>query len=157
MSRNLPAVSCVWLQGAGCKMDEFADPAAWRLTLRRGIGCGYQVVVQDLGISPMHVILTNRDTLIHIDRSDVGPTPINTSVGVSAYSVELNIHTLEICGLEAVTNTLCSAGHSLPNVRRFDPCLDGSCDWIVNQTMGSNRWYPSSIRLPNGNIAFLGG
>eukprot|EP00850_Spirogloea_muscicola_P004685 SM000020S06035 [mRNA] locus=s20:549176:550196:- [translate_table: standard] len=142
--------------------------------------CGqYQVVVQDLGIAPMHVILTNKDTLIYIDRSDVGPTRISTSAGVSAYSVELNIHTLEKRGLETVTNTFCSAGHSLPNglivnnggslyvgpdklnsyisVRKFDPCLDGSCDWVVNQTMGSKRWYPSSIRLPNGNIAFIGG
>eukprot|EP00850_Spirogloea_muscicola_P023244 SM000341S12982 [mRNA] locus=s341:56504:59405:+ [translate_table: standard] len=142
--------------------------------------CGqYQVVVQNLGIAPMHVILTYKDTLIYIDRSDVGPSGINTSSGVSAYSVELNIHTLEKRGLETVTNTFCSAGHSLPNgrivnnggslyvgpnrtnsyisVRKFDPCLDGSCDWDVNQTMGSKRWYPSSIRLPNGNIAFIGG
>eukprot|EP00850_Spirogloea_muscicola_P025709 SM004008S15686 [mRNA] locus=s4008:246:1272:+ [translate_table: standard] len=142
--------------------------------------CGqYQVVVQDLGLAPMHVILTNKDTLIYIDRSDVGPTRINTSAGVSAYSLELNIHTLEKRGLETVTNTFCSAGHSLPNgrivnnggslfigpnrtnsyisVRKFDPCLDGSCDWDVNQSMGSKRWYPSSIRLPNGNMAFIGG
>eukprot|EP00850_Spirogloea_muscicola_P024473 SM000885S23790 [mRNA] locus=s885:697:1966:- [translate_table: standard] len=79
----------------------------WALTalLAAAAVCGqYQVVVEDLGISPMHVILTYKDTLIYIDRSDVGPTRINTSAGVSAYSVELNMHTLEIRGLEYFAN-----------------------------------------------------
>eukprot|EP00850_Spirogloea_muscicola_P024421 SM000793S22540 [mRNA] locus=s793:74:2083:- [translate_table: standard] len=38
-------------------------------------------------ISPMHVILSHKNTVIFIDRTDVGPTRINTTAGNSAYSV----------------------------------------------------------------------
>lgn len=91
-----------------------------------------------------------------------------------AHSVEYDIGTNTVRPLRLYTDPWCSSGSFLSNgtllqiggyekgtkrIRFFRPCGSDQCDWMQSRkTLSDQRWYASSLRLPEHNrVVVVGG
>ncbi|CAI9098322.1 OLC1v1034944C1 [Oldenlandia corymbosa var. corymbosa] len=118
----------------------------------------WELLVPDAGIASMHTAVTHLNTVILLDRTNIGPTrkllppnrcrhdpkdPILKN-DCYAHSVVLDLKTNSIRPLEILTDTWCSSGQFLPDgtllqtggdldgnkkIRKFAPCEGTLCDW----------------------------
>ncbi|PKY24809.1 galactose oxidase [Rhizophagus irregularis] len=132
-------------------------------------------IVGDSGVSAMHAVLIAPRKVIFIDRLE--QNHLKRPDGLAAISSEYDLDTNQARPLTVYTNTFCSAGSFLGNgtlieaggsggddlnyrsglqtLRIYD---QGKGDWIeLEGVLPSNRWYPTMITLPDGNILILGG
>ncbi|KAL4394700.1 hypothetical protein AHAS_Ahas02G0178200 [Arachis hypogaea] len=119
----------------------------------------WELLVAD-GIASMHTAVTRFNTVVLLDRTNIGPSRKLLPKGhcrfdkndavlkldCYAHSVLLDLHTNQIRPLKILTDTWCSSGQFLPNgtllqtggdldgfkkIRKIDPCdINGSCDWV---------------------------
>jgi len=124
----------------------------------------WTLLVENAGISSMHTAVTHYDTVILLDRTNIGASRINFTNGYcrdnpdervlkhdcSAHSVMLDPRTNILRPLTIFTDTWCSSGQFVANgsmvqtggdyegfykIRRLDPCTtSGSCDWVESQS-----------------------
>ncbi|PON90784.1 1,4-alpha-glucan-branching enzyme [Trema orientale] len=120
----------------------------------------WDVVVENAGIASMHTAVTRFNTVVLLDRTNIGPTRKMLRKGhcrndrydvvlkhdCYAHSVLLDLATYRIRPLTILTDTWCSSGQFLPDgtllhtggdldglrkIRKFEPCdPSGSCDWV---------------------------
>ncbi|CAG8670770.1 2895_t:CDS:2, partial [Funneliformis mosseae] len=132
-------------------------------------------IVGDSGVSGMHAVVVAPKKVIFIDRLE--QNHLKKSDGLAAISSEYDLDTNQARPLSVYTNTFCSAGSFLANgtlieaggstgddinyrsglqtIRVYDKDIG---DWIeLEGILPSNRWYPTMITLPNGNLMILGG
>ncbi|KAJ7524600.1 hypothetical protein O6H91_17G013700 [Diphasiastrum complanatum] len=123
----------------------------------------FDILIENAGIASMHTALTHVNTVIFLDRTNIGPSEINLTNGVcrdnpkdlvsthdcSAHSVLFDIASNTVRPLFIFTDTWCSSGAFLPNgtlmqtggdnegfkkVRYFSPCPPGgACDWVESE------------------------
>lgn len=147
----------------------------------------WELLVENAGVSAMHMTITPANTLIMYDRTDYGASELQLpggkcrndsrdlalKVDCYAHSIELNLRTNYVRPLEVLTDTWCSSGAFLADgtfvsiggyndgaqaIRYFVPCDDGSCDWDeTSDHLASPRWYASNQILPDGRIIVVGG
>eukprot|EP00249_Psilotum_nudum_P034231 c5294_g1_i1 orf=196-810(+) len=164
---------------------EFADlqHAAGRAVLPGS----WELIIENGGVSAMHMTLTPANTILMFDRTDYGPSQMKLpasrcrndskdlalKVDCYAHSIELDLLTDTVRPLEVLTDTWCSSGAFLSNgtfvstggyndgaeaIRYFMPCSDGSCDWYeLSVKLGVSRWYASNQILPDNRIVVVGG
>eukprot|EP00250_Pteridium_aquilinum_P016804 c23299_g1_i1 orf=344-2011(+) len=150
-------------------------------------GGSWKVLVQNGGVSAMHMTLTHLNTVIMFDRTDYGPSQLKLPNGrcrndshdlalkidCYAHSIEYNIASNSIRALEILTDCWCSSGAFLADgtlvstggfndgveaVRHFVPCSNAACDWSESfSKMAAGRWYASNQILPDGTIIVVGG
>lgn len=119
----------------------------------------WEVVVANAGIASMHTAVTRFNTLVLLDRTNIGPSRKMLRKGhcrndpydpvlkhdCYAHSVLLDLHTSQIRPLTILTDTWCSSGQFLPDgtllqsggdldgvrkFRKFTPCkFTELCDW----------------------------
>ncbi|XP_061376348.1 aldehyde oxidase GLOX [Gastrolobium bilobum] len=119
----------------------------------------WELLVADAGISSMHTAVTRFNTVVLLDRTNIGPSRKLLPKGhcrfdrndaalkrdCYAHSVQFDPKTNQLRSLKILTDTWCSSGQFLPNgtllqtggdldgfkkIRKFDPCdANGSCDW----------------------------
>ncbi|XP_058215384.1 aldehyde oxidase GLOX-like [Rhododendron vialii] len=119
----------------------------------------WELLVQNAGIASMHTAVTRWNTVVLIDRTDIGASNLSLPNGVCridpndlalttdcyAHSALLDLETNTIRPLMILTDTWCSSGHFLPDgtllhsggwndgntkFRTFTPCINTSaCDW----------------------------
>eukprot|EP00250_Pteridium_aquilinum_P009719 c18884_g1_i1 orf=111-1835(-) len=175
--RVLHSVAFAWILLHFCQSSsvESALPGSWEL------------LVENAGVSAMHMTLTPANTVLMYDRTDYGPSQIKLSGGKCrndpndlalttdcyAHSIELNLATNAVRPLEVLTDTWCSSGAFLvdgtfvstggwndggQSIRLFTPCSDEGCDWNeLSSRLAKPRWYASNQILPNNNIIVVGG
>ncbi|KAJ7195304.1 glyoxal oxidase N-terminus-domain-containing protein [Mycena pura] len=131
------------------------------------------------GVSGMQLMIVTETTALIFDK--VEHNPLMTEDGEPAWTAELNLDTLVVRPLHALSNTWCATGGFLGNgtvlstggnpgvftgesglqaLRFFTPCQDGTCDIWENSSLvhtTSNRWYPGSVRIEDGSILIFGG
>ncbi|XP_030480745.1 aldehyde oxidase GLOX [Cannabis sativa] len=120
----------------------------------------WEVIVENAGIASMHTAVTRFNTVVLLDRTNIGPTRKMLRKGhcrndpndvvlkqdCYAHSVLLDLNTNKIRPLMIQTDTWCSSGQFLPDgtllqtggdldglrkIRKFEPCeANGSCDWV---------------------------
>ncbi|CAL9002666.1 unnamed protein product [Prunus brigantina] len=120
----------------------------------------WDLLVENAGVSSMHTAVTRFNTVVLLDRTNIGPSRKMLSKGhcrsdpndavlkhdCYAHSVLFDPQTNQIRPLMINTDTWCSSGQFLPDgsllqtggdldgfkkIRKFDPCeLNGSCDWV---------------------------
>ncbi|CAG8743619.1 17394_t:CDS:2, partial [Dentiscutata erythropus] len=134
-------------------------------------------LVGDSGVSSMHAVLSPMTSkILFIDRVELS-TRVNIS-GKLTYSVEYDLDTNEIRPLTTLSNTFCSAGSYLSNgtvinlagadategitqgfnqIRMFNSCNNGTCDWKNAGTLLTKRWYPTVEQLSDGTLFIIGG
>ncbi|KAK8964869.1 hypothetical protein KSP40_PGU009985 [Platanthera guangdongensis] len=136
----------------------------------------------------MHMQLLRNDRVIIFDRTDFGRSNLSMPDGkcrddardlalkhdCTAHSVEYDVAGNSFRPLTILTNTWCSSGAVTADgrliqtggfndgdraVRFFQPCDDGSCDWVEKPgTLGARRWYATNQILPDGDaIIIVGG
>lgn len=119
----------------------------------------WELLVSNAGISSMHTAVTRFNTVLLLDRTDIGPSRLKLpnhhcridpgdavlKHDCHAHSALLDLHTNRIRPLTILTDTWCSAGQFLPDgtllqsggdrdgarkFRKFAPCNSTSlCDW----------------------------
>ncbi|KAI8556736.1 hypothetical protein RHMOL_Rhmol05G0277700 [Rhododendron molle] len=119
----------------------------------------WELLVQNAGIASMHTAVTRWNTVVLIDRTDIGASNLSLPNGVCridpndlalttdcyAHSALLDLETNTIRPLMILTDTWCSSGQFLPDgtllhsggwndgntkFRTFTPCINtSSCDW----------------------------
>ncbi|MCO5547029.1 hypothetical protein L7F22_000470 [Adiantum nelumboides] len=122
-------------------------------------GGSWEVLVENGGVSAMHMTLTHHNTVVMFDRTDYGKSRLNLPDGrcrndsrdlalkidCFAHSIEFDIASNSVRALEVLTDPWCSSGSFLSDgtllstggfndgnhaVRHFVPCSPGaSCDW----------------------------
>lgn len=147
----------------------------------------WHVLIENAGVSAMHMALTNKGTVIMFDRSDYGPSqlrlangdcrddPLELALKVDcwAHSIEYNIAENTVRPTKLLSDTWCSSGGFLSDgtlvstggyndggtaVRHFAPCTNKACDWNEAYTrMGATRWYASNQILPDNSMIVVGG
>ncbi|GLT92607.1 hypothetical protein SLE2022_104380 [Rubroshorea leprosula] len=120
----------------------------------------WEVLVSNAGIASMHTAVTRFNTVVLLDRTDIGPSRKLLPKGhcrydpsdavlkrdCYAHSVLLDLQTYEIRPLMILTDTWCSSGQFLPDgtllqtggdvdgikkIRKFEPCeAGGTCNWV---------------------------
>ncbi|PIA54563.1 hypothetical protein AQUCO_00900849v1 [Aquilegia coerulea] len=120
----------------------------------------WELLVPNAGIASMHTAVTHYNTVILLDRTNIGPTRKMLPKGhcrddpndrvlkrdCYAHSVEFDPTTNQIRPLTILTDTWCSSGQFLPDgtllqtggdldglkkIRKFAPCEpDKFCDWL---------------------------
>ncbi|KAK4270377.1 hypothetical protein QN277_023416 [Acacia crassicarpa] len=120
----------------------------------------WELLVPDAGIASMHTAVTRFNTVILLDRTNIGPSRKFLRKGhcrfdkndralkrdCYAHSVQLDLQTNQIRPLMILTDTWCSSGQFLPDgtllqaggdldgfkkIRKFEPCEPNrSCDWV---------------------------
>ncbi|KAI8556741.1 hypothetical protein RHMOL_Rhmol05G0278200 [Rhododendron molle] len=120
----------------------------------------WELLVENAGIASMHTAVTRYNTVVLLDRTDIGATELMLPNGKCRYdandqslqydcyahSAVLDLYTNKIRPLQILTDTWCSSGQFLPDgtllhtggfndgtqkFRRFKPCLPGSwCNWV---------------------------
>ncbi|KAI3443057.1 uncharacterized protein J3R85_000419 [Psidium guajava] len=135
-------------------LDDFASFA------RAGLPGTWELLVADAGISSMHTAVTRFNTVVLLDRTNIGPSRLRLPRGhcrldprdaalkrdCYAHSAVLDLATNRIRPLTILTDTWCSSGQFLPDgsllqtggdldgfrkIRRFVPCGPGGhCDWV---------------------------
>ncbi|CAG8471855.1 2331_t:CDS:10 [Acaulospora morrowiae] len=135
------------------------------------------VVDGNSGIAAMHIVLTEPNKIVIIDKAQ--DEPVRYPDGTAVISLEYDLTDGSKRFLPLKTNTFCSAGGFLANgslvhtggaedsgpyktgfesLRIFNPCQDGKCEWYENPVgLTSKRWYPSVVSLSDGRLFILGG
>ncbi|KAJ9180648.1 hypothetical protein P3X46_008864 [Hevea brasiliensis] len=120
----------------------------------------WELLVPNAGIASMHTAVTRFNTVVLLDRTNIGPSRKMLPKGhcrfdpkevvlkrdCYAHSVLFDPQTKQIRPLMILTDTWCSSGQFLPDgtllhtggaldgftkIRKFEPCeLNGSCDWV---------------------------
>ncbi|KAK9920569.1 hypothetical protein M0R45_029122 [Rubus argutus] len=120
----------------------------------------WELLVANAGISSMHTAVTRFNTVVLLDRTNIGPSRKMLRKGhcrndpsdavlkhdCYAHSVQFDPQTNQIRPLMVLTDTWCSSGQFLPDgtllqtggdldgfkkIRKFEPCeASGSCDWV---------------------------
>ncbi|KAJ8753866.1 hypothetical protein K2173_000120 [Erythroxylum novogranatense] len=120
----------------------------------------WEVLVADAGIASMHTAVTRFNTVVLLDRTNIGPTRKLLPKGhcrtdpnhpvlkrdCYAHSLLLDLRTNQIRPLMILTDTWCSSGQFLydgsllqtgggidgfKKIRKFEPCEpNGSCNWV---------------------------
>lgn len=120
----------------------------------------WELLMENAGVSSMHTAVTRFNTVVLLDRTNIGPSRKMLRKGhcrsdpndailkhdCYAHSVLFDPQTNQIRPLMINTDTWCSSGQFLPDgsllqtggdldgfkkIRKFDPCeLNGSCDWV---------------------------
>lgn len=123
----------------------------------------WELLVPNAGIASMHTAVTRFNTVVLLDRTNIGPSRKMLPKGhcrmdqkeavlkrdCYAHSVELDLQTNQIRPLMILTDTWCSSGQFLPDgtllqtggdldgfkkIRKFEPCEPGgSCNWVELQ------------------------
>ncbi|KAJ7093924.1 glyoxal oxidase N-terminus-domain-containing protein, partial [Mycena belliarum] len=130
------------------------------------------------------VAVVNKETVLVIDRKEANP--LLNARGHPAWGAVWSLLNNTARPLNIRTHSFCSAGSFLSNgtlvnfggqpytnrngeaapdgqqgVRLFNACpASGTCDIYEDShriRLGSNRWYPTSARLPDGSAIVLGG
>ncbi|KAK1321791.1 hypothetical protein QJS10_CPA03g01757 [Acorus calamus] len=143
----------------------------------------WELIVSDAGICSMHTAVTRFNTVVLLDRTAIGPSPLpfpgpcTPSAGhdCTAHSAVLDLSTNRIRPLRILTNTWCSSGQFLPDgtllqtggdgdglrkIRSFKPCPPNKqCDWteLTDVELGEGRWYATNQVLPDGSVIIIGG
>ncbi|KAF7342070.1 putative fungistatic metabolite [Mycena venus] len=150
-----------------------SGPNAWKLTAGG-----------TSGVVMTHVAVVNSETILVIDRKENNPLLNANHLPAWGGVWSLVDNTARALNLE--THSFCSAGSFLGNgtlvnfggqpyinrdgeaapdgqqgIRLYNGCpASGTCDIYEDATrvrMASNRWYPTSARLPDGSAIILGG
>ncbi|XP_058215512.1 aldehyde oxidase GLOX-like [Rhododendron vialii] len=125
----------------------------------------WELLVPNAGIASMHTAVTPFNTVVLLDRANIGLSNLSLPNGecrddpfeedlkhdCSAHSAVLDLNTNGIRPLEILTDTWCSSGQFLPNgtllqsggnddgnrkFRMFTPCEAASfCDWVELQNV----------------------
>ncbi|KAH0779179.1 hypothetical protein KY290_005606 [Solanum tuberosum] len=118
----------------------------------------WELLVPDAGIASMHTAVTHYNTVVLLDRTDIGPSrkrlpphhcrndpndPI-LKKDCYAHSVLLDLETNSVRPLMILTDTWCSSGQFLP-------------DELQNVQLSEGRWYSTNQILPTGEIIIVGG
>uniref|UniRef100_A0A2N9HUH2 Aldehyde oxidase GLOX n=1 Tax=Fagus sylvatica TaxID=28930 RepID=A0A2N9HUH2_FAGSY len=120
----------------------------------------WELLVENAGIASMHTAVTRFNTVVLLDRTNIGPSRKMLPRGhcrfdrfdailkrdCYAHSVVLDLKTNQIRPLMILTDTWCSSGQFLPDgsllqtggdldglkkIRKFEPCeANGFCDWV---------------------------
>ncbi|KAM3690153.1 hypothetical protein ACJW31_09G100600 [Castanea mollissima] len=120
----------------------------------------WELVVENAGIASMHTAVTRFNTVVLLDRTNIGPSRKMLPKGhcrfdrndavlkrdCYAHSVVLDLQTNQIRPLMILTDTWCSSGQFLPDgtllqtggdldglrkIRKFEPCEpNGRCNWV---------------------------
>eukprot|EP01018_Ginkgo_biloba_P022438 Gb_27173 [translate_table: standard] len=120
----------------------------------------WQLLLNNAGIASMHSAVTRFNTVIMLDRTNIGPSRINLPNGrcrdnpkdltlkhdCTAHSVMFRLDTNKVRALFIQTDTWCSSGQfiadgtmlqtggdyeGLQKIRRLAPCAaTGTCDWV---------------------------
>ncbi|KAL5550243.1 hypothetical protein UlMin_000419 [Ulmus minor] len=120
----------------------------------------WETLVENAGIASMHTAVTRFNTVVLLDRTNIGPSRKMLTKGhcrndqndvalkhdCYAHSILLDLQTNQIRPLMILTDTWCSSGQFLPDgtllqtggdldgfrkIRKFEPCEpNGSCDWV---------------------------
>lgn len=120
----------------------------------------WELLVSNAGIASMHTAVTRFNTVVLLDRTNVGPSRMLLPRGhcrhdrndavlkrdCYAHSALLDLSTGQIRPLMILTDTWCSSGQFLPDgsliqtggdldgfrkIRKFEPCVSsGFCDWV---------------------------
>eukprot|EP00253_Pinus_taeda_P001918 PITA_01918 len=122
----------------------------------------WKLLVQNGGVSAMHMTVTHLNTVVMFDRTNFGPSQLMLDNGRCrdnpqdqalthdcwAHSIEYNVRTNNVRPLEIFTDTWCSSGAFAANgtlvhtggwrdgakrIRYFVPCSNGACDWDESQ------------------------
>lgn len=122
----------------------------------------WKLLVQNGGISAMHMTVTHLNTVVMFDRTNFGPSQLMLPNGRCrdnpqdqalthdcwAHSIEYSVSTNTVRALEIFTDTWCSSGAFAANgtlvhtggwrdgarrIRYFVPCSNGACDWDESQ------------------------
>ncbi|KAB1224213.1 Galactose oxidase [Morella rubra] len=120
----------------------------------------WELLVANAGIASMHTAVTRYNTVVLLDRTNIGPSRKMLPRGhcrfdpkeavlkrdCYAHSVVLDLKTNTVRPLMILTDTWCSSGQFLPDgtllqtggdmdgvkrIRKFQPCeAEGFCDWV---------------------------
>ncbi|KAK5841497.1 hypothetical protein PVK06_003818 [Gossypium arboreum] len=120
----------------------------------------WELLVSNAGLASMHTAVTRFNTVVLLDRTNIGPSRKMLPKGhcrydrhddvlkkdCYAHSVVFDLQTNEIRPLMILTDTWCSSGQFLPDgtllqtggdldgfkkIRKFEPCEpDRFCDWV---------------------------
>ncbi|KAK8315634.1 hypothetical protein V6Z12_D01G256200 [Gossypium hirsutum] len=120
----------------------------------------WELLVSNAGVASMHTAVTRFNTVVLLDRTNIGPSRKMLPKGhcrydrhddvlkkdCYAHSVVFGLQTNEIRPLMILTDTWCSSGQFLPDgtllqtggdldgfkkIRKFEPCEpDRFCDWV---------------------------
>ncbi|XP_057840692.2 aldehyde oxidase GLOX isoform X2 [Cryptomeria japonica] len=128
----------------------------------------WELLVENAGVSAMHMTLTHTDKVVIFDQTLAGPSKMlradiscnnQTTNGTEdcwAHSIEYDIAANSVRPLRLLTDTFCSSGafdstgrlvqtggwnNGYRVTRYFTPCSDSSCDWVESSTLlFSRRW-----------------
>ncbi|RGB32132.1 Copper radical oxidase [Rhizophagus diaphanus] len=139
-----------------------------------GATLGAFKIVGKSGVNAMHAVLVSPRKVVFVDKLE--NNPLKRPDGLSALSSEYDLDTNIAKPLGIYTNTFCSSGSWLGNgtlveaggdkgdanyrsgiqtIRLYDPSVG---DWLeLEGIVPSNRWYPTMVTLPNGNVLIIGG
>ncbi|CAK9151429.1 unnamed protein product [Ilex paraguariensis] len=143
----------------------------------------WKLLVADAGIASMHTAVTHFNTVVLLDRTNIGPSRKllphrrcrHNPSDCYAHSVLFDPETNSIRPLMILTDTWCSSGQFLPDgtllqtggdldgfkkIRKFTPCEPNSlCDWqeLGDVELVDGRWYATNQILPDGSIIVVGG
>ncbi|KAH7285276.1 hypothetical protein KP509_33G020200 [Ceratopteris richardii] len=131
----------------------------WRWASAQVVG-SYKLLLNNAGIASMHTAVTRFNTVIMLDRTNIGPSQINLANGkcrnnsldlvlkhdCTAHSVMFSPGPDTVRPLSIFTDTWCSSGQFLSDgtllqtggdfegkfkIRRLSPCSpSGTCDWV---------------------------
>ncbi|GJT56458.1 aldehyde oxidase GLOX-like protein [Tanacetum coccineum] len=152
-----------------------------------GLEGEWQLLHENIGISPMHMQLLHNDKVVMFDRTDIGPSNITLPFNLcrydpfdsvlqkdcTAHSVLYDIRTNMFRPLSIRTDTWCSSGAVLADgtlvqtggyndgdhtVRTMVPCDNEFCDWIeFPGYLTEPRWFSTDQLLPDGRVIIVGG
>lgn len=137
-------------------------------------------IIGKSGVSAMQLVLIDDHRLILLDKAENNAMQVNGHASwgqIYDYKLGQNIP------LDMLTNTFCAAGSFLSNgslvstggnpaivkydsqngyqaIRIFDTTCETNCNFYENPTrshLTSNRWYPTTVRLPDGGVLIAGG
>lgn len=146
---------CIWIQFVVYILVINICRADGRDTVSPGPG-RWEVVIENGGVSAMHMATTIMGTVVMYDYTDFGDSNISLANGIcigksagyhdcSAHSIEYNIATNKVRPLTLTTDTWCSSGAFAADgtlvstggwgdgnmtVRKFVPCETSTCDWV---------------------------
>ncbi|KAG8696208.1 hypothetical protein FRC09_008661 [Ceratobasidium sp. 395] len=160
---------------AAAALASLVSPASAQWTLTPG---GYT------GVAAMQMSVASPTNVIIIDKFEQNPLHDQNDrpVWASVYSFKsdtvrpLHLTTNSFCatgtwlsngtlanvgGNPMVSSTNASAANGLQGMRLFNSCKDTeNCDmqeWPKRVRLTSSRWYPSSVRIPDGSTIIFGG
>ncbi|KAJ0440878.1 putative galactose oxidase [Helianthus annuus] len=140
-------------------------------------GGSWSLLVENAGVSAMHMQLLPNDRVVMFDRTEFGKSAINLPkclpdlADCSAHSVEFDVEKKTIRPLTIRTDTWCSSGSLTPDgnlvqtggngngakgIRVYKSC--DTCDWQETPNgMAKGRWYATNHILPDHRQIVIGG